>query len=292
MNKNNEIDWDVFISHASEDKQEVVEPLAGELQSRGLRVWYDRWVLKIGDRLLEKIDEGLSRSRYGIVVLSPHFLRKEWPKNELEGLMQKEIDRKKVILPVWHKVRRSDLMSYSPIIAGRLAGTTENSIKALAEELIVAMEDLPAHSEEKIISKAVDVNISYKNIEITGDLHRYSLIFGITLNTPPAKESFLLRLYWPSFIRITLDRNFTGRSSVKKDNKKYTEFSYQSEQRLYPGDTIEVVSPQGRVELEYEFNDNIWSKVEHGKHGLFWEIYFEDQMPVKGSINFKKLNIF
>lgn len=290
MNEKNK--WDVFISHASEDKEEVVEPLAEELRSRNLRVWYDRWVLKIGDRLLEKIDQGLSQSRYGIVILSPNFLRKKWPRNELEGLIQKEIDGKKVILPVWHNVRRNDLISYSPILAGRLAGSTETGIKALAGELIEAMEDLPIRKEELVISKSVDINASFKNISITGDLHIYSFIFRITLHTPPAKESLLVRLYWPSFVRVTMNRDFTSMHSVKKNNKDYTEYSYQSEQRLYPGDTIEVVSPLGRAELEYEFDYNIWYKVDHGKHELFWEVYLKDQMPVKGSVNFKKLNIF
>jgi hypothetical protein len=106
-----------------------------------LKVWYDKWVLTIGDRLLEKIDQGLSQSRYGIVVLSPNFLKKDWPKNELEGLMQREIAGKKVILPVWHNVKRKDIMKYSLILASKLAGTTEKGIVKLAGELILAMTD-------------------------------------------------------------------------------------------------------------------------------------------------------
>jgi hypothetical protein len=67
-------EWDVFISHASEDKNSVVHPLAEELMLRGLRVWYDKFTLKLGDSLREKIDYGLRYSRFGVVVLSPHFL--------------------------------------------------------------------------------------------------------------------------------------------------------------------------------------------------------------------------
>lgn len=33
--------YDVFISHASEDKKDFVEPLVGKLQDAGIRVWYD-----------------------------------------------------------------------------------------------------------------------------------------------------------------------------------------------------------------------------------------------------------
>jgi hypothetical protein len=287
-----ETNWDVFISHASEDKKDVVEPLAQELKSRNVKVWYDKWVLKIGDRLLEKIDRGLSQSRYGIVVLSPDFLKKDWPKNELDGLIQKEVAGKKVILPIWHNLRKSELTSYSPILAGRLAGSTETGIKALAEELIAAMEDLPIQTEEIVISKSFDIKASFKNVKITGDLHRYSFIFGITLNTPPAKKNFLVRLYWPSFIRVSMNRDFTDSRTVIRDGKDFTEYSYQNEQLLYPGNTLEVVSPEGRAELEYEFDHNIWLEVEYGSYELLWEIYFDDQLPVKGSINFKHLNIF
>jgi histidyl-tRNA synthetase len=45
--------WDVFVSHASEDKDAIARPLAKELRSRGLRVWYDEFELKIGDSLSE-----------------------------------------------------------------------------------------------------------------------------------------------------------------------------------------------------------------------------------------------
>jgi len=290
--KNNDTVWDAFISHASEDKVGVVEPLAEELRKRNIKVWYDKWVLKIGDRLLDNIDNGLVKSRYGIVVLSPDFLRKEWPKNELEGLMQKEIDGKKVILPVWHNIGRTSLLAYSPVLAGRMAGTTKNGIKSLSGELINAMEDIPGPSENEIVKSSVDVNISFKNKSITSDLHKYSMLFGITLNAPPAKSNFLVRLYWPSFIRITLQNNFSESLSVKRNGKDYIKLSYRSDQRLYPGDSVEIVSPQGRTELEYEFDYDIWDKVDSGQYELIWEVYFEDQMPIKGSLNFLKLNIF
>jgi hypothetical protein len=62
-------EYDVFISHASEDKEGVVRPLANALKSEGLRVWYDEFELKIGDSLRQKIDRGLATSRVGLVVL-------------------------------------------------------------------------------------------------------------------------------------------------------------------------------------------------------------------------------
>lgn len=63
--------FDVFISHASEDKDSIVRSLATELTNQGLKVWYDEFTLRIGDSLRQKIDKGLAKSRVGLVVLSP-----------------------------------------------------------------------------------------------------------------------------------------------------------------------------------------------------------------------------
>lgn len=80
------VEWDVFISHASEDKQSVVRPLAKKLRSLGMRVWVDESELKIGDSLSRKIDEGLAKSRAELVILSKAFFSKKWPEYELRGL--------------------------------------------------------------------------------------------------------------------------------------------------------------------------------------------------------------
>jgi len=53
--------WDVFICHASEDKDDVAVPLARTLEDAGLLVWLDKHEIKLGDSLREKIDEGLPR---------------------------------------------------------------------------------------------------------------------------------------------------------------------------------------------------------------------------------------
>jgi hypothetical protein len=90
------------VSHASEDKDAVAEPLVEALVAADLRVWYDRIELRLGDSLREKIDDGLAHSRFGIVILSPSFFAKHWPKQELNGLAQREVNGEKVILPVWY----------------------------------------------------------------------------------------------------------------------------------------------------------------------------------------------
>ena len=97
--------YDVFICHAAEDKDNFVRPLAGMLKKQRVEVWYDEFSLKVGDSLRRSIDRGLSKSRYGIVVLSPHFFSKNWTEYELDGLVQRQNSSSKiVILPIWHNV--------------------------------------------------------------------------------------------------------------------------------------------------------------------------------------------
>ena len=77
--------YDVFISHATEDKDAVARPIATCLVSHGLRVWYDEFELRIGDSIRRKIDQGVARSRFGVIVISPSFLRRTGHSMNLMG---------------------------------------------------------------------------------------------------------------------------------------------------------------------------------------------------------------
>lgn len=60
-------------------------------------------------------------SDYGIVVLSPNFIQKDWPEYELRGLFAKEIGANKIILPIWHQIDREQLLNYSVFLADKYA---------------------------------------------------------------------------------------------------------------------------------------------------------------------------
>jgi hypothetical protein len=120
--------WDVFISHASEDKDAFVRPLALALTNLRVSTWYDEFTLKLGDSLSQSIDHGLANSRFGVVVISRSFLAKPWPAYELAGLVTREIISKKVILPIWHQVTREDVMARSATLADKLALRTADSL--------------------------------------------------------------------------------------------------------------------------------------------------------------------
>ena len=113
--------YDIFISHASEDKGAIVRPLATILESLSVRVWYDEFSLQLGDSLTATIDRGLQESRYGLVVLSKAFLSKQWPEYEYRSLMTREIDGERVILPLWYDVTKEDVKSFSLYLADIMA---------------------------------------------------------------------------------------------------------------------------------------------------------------------------
>src|ERR1044072_1956313 len=113
--------WDVFISHASEDKDGFVRPLADTLRSLGASVWYDEFTLRVGDSLSRSIDKGLARSRFGLVIISSAFIKKPWPEHELRGLVAREVGGRKVILPVWHGVDHAKVLAFSPPLADKIA---------------------------------------------------------------------------------------------------------------------------------------------------------------------------
>ena len=132
--------WDFFISHVSEDKEEVARPLADRLNSRGLMAWYVDYSLKLDSNLRESIDYGLARSRFGIVIISKHFLEKQWPREELNDLATREVNGKKVILPVWHKIGFRDVFECSPVLADRVAISTDRGLEYVVQRLLKAAE--------------------------------------------------------------------------------------------------------------------------------------------------------
>lgn len=128
---------DFFISHASEDKNDIARPLAEELIRMGKKVWYDEYELRIGDSLRMKIEEGLTKSKYGIIILSHNFFSKKWPQDELNGLWAKESSSNKVILPIWFKINKSEVVSYAPMLSDRVAVCSDGTdITKIAGQII------------------------------------------------------------------------------------------------------------------------------------------------------------
>ncbi|WP_111684372.1 toll/interleukin-1 receptor domain-containing protein [Winogradskyella tangerina] len=129
-------EYDFFISHATEDKDDIVRDLADSLINNGFNVWYDEFELKIGDSLRKKIDDGLIKSRYGIVIISPSFVKKNWTEYELNGMVAREMNGHKVILPIWHKITKDEVLNFSPSLADKMAlNTSIHTINDIVKSL-------------------------------------------------------------------------------------------------------------------------------------------------------------
>jgi hypothetical protein len=101
-----------------------------------VKVWYDEATLTLGDSLRRKIDEGLSRCRFGVVILSPNFFAKDWPQRELDGLVARETaSGQKAIIPIWHMVTRLQVAQASPMLADRLAGNSNEGVQSLIKKI-------------------------------------------------------------------------------------------------------------------------------------------------------------
>jgi TIR domain len=113
-----EIQQDVFLSHATRDKEAYIEPLADALKQRGVTFWLDSTEIGWGDNVTTKINDGLRSSRYALVCLSANFLERPWPEQEFGALLSlQNTDGKKRVLPLILNSRERVLQQY-PLIAG------------------------------------------------------------------------------------------------------------------------------------------------------------------------------
>lgn len=136
--------YDAFVSHAVEDKLPIANELCARLEQEGLKIWYSGKELKVGDSLERTILRGLDDSRYGIVILSPTYIKKNWPRKEFYLMMAKEIEQRKVILPILYNITNEELQSLDISIAGRWAIPYEKGMDFVVQkllEVILSKED-------------------------------------------------------------------------------------------------------------------------------------------------------
>jgi hypothetical protein len=128
---------DVFLSHASEDKDDIARPLKDALESHGISVWFDELKIKLGQSIRQEIEVGIANCRFGVVIVSPDFFRKQWTQAELDALFgRKMASGENLILPVWHRVSKDEVMNQSPLLAGILAlNSSLRTIEEMASDI-------------------------------------------------------------------------------------------------------------------------------------------------------------
>ena len=155
-------EFDVFISHATEDKDDFVRHLYHALSMKSLTVWYDEQELRIGDNLRQKLDDGLARSRFGVVVLSPSFFQKNWTNYELDGLIARQMAGEHIILPIWHRLTRQEILVQAPSLADVIAlNSSIHTVEQMAEEIANRVNggiqsSSPVHRQSAISSQSFE----------------------------------------------------------------------------------------------------------------------------------------
>jgi len=160
------MEYDVFICHASEDK-DFVEPLAKALMEKDLRVWYAPFELKIGDSLRQEIDRGLTNSRYGIVVLSEAFFTKNWPQSELDALASRQNEEgRKVILPIWHEIEANDIRDKSPLLHSLLAARSSDGMEFVVGQIFSVCSEPIESTKKSVFQISGDIGLRERCLDI------------------------------------------------------------------------------------------------------------------------------
>jgi hypothetical protein len=196
--------WDVFVSHASEDKDSLVRPLAAALTSIGVSVWYDEFSLSPGDSISRSIDKGIGGSRYGLVVLSPAFIGKSWPEYELRGLVSREIAEDALIIPVWHGVTVDEVRSFSAPLSDKLAVVTDGkeAIDVALQILKVVRPDLyNAHPRVELVRRASGEAMAELQGEIEDLRERLEPFECSTCGAPLSHTAMITHEYGDDIIR-------------------------------------------------------------------------------------------
>lgn len=142
--------FDLFISHAVEDKIPLVNELVARLEACGIKVWYTGRELSIGDGVCDTLVEGMRQSRYGIIVFSPSYISKMEPSAEFTTLLHYKRQGAKVIIPVLFEVTPAELVTDQILQAENDAIYSSDGIENVVHRLLQRMDLSPRPPAESI----------------------------------------------------------------------------------------------------------------------------------------------
>lgn len=126
---------DVFLCHAWDDRKGAAKELHDLLELKGVSVWFSEKDVFLGSSLLREIDKGLAKSRVGIVLVTPSFLKRV----KGEGIADKELSAllaRDLLVPIVHDTTFEDLREVSPLLGSRSGlSTVEESMANVAAKL-------------------------------------------------------------------------------------------------------------------------------------------------------------
>lgn len=143
VNQKEIIEYDVFLSHSNLDKEEYVTELSDKLEEKGLSVFEDVKVFKIGQSQTDMMNFGILNSRFVVVFLSENFIESGWSEYEFKSFLNREINEKKIIiLPIWHNVTVEEVKNYNPYLVDKYAlNTSKHSLDQIVNSINQVIQD-------------------------------------------------------------------------------------------------------------------------------------------------------
>lgn len=137
------IEYDIFLSHSSLDKEVYISNLSNKLEQKGLKVFEDIKVFKMGNSQTDMMNIGIHHSRFVVVFLSLNFIKSGWSQYEFKSFLNREINEKRVIiLPIWHNVTFKDVQRYNPYLADKFAlDTSKYTMDEVVESIYQVIEE-------------------------------------------------------------------------------------------------------------------------------------------------------
>lgn len=129
--------YDVFICHASEDKNTIAIPLYEELRKLGINVFLDQEAIQWGDSIIDKINTALKQSKKVVAILSDNSIEKSWPQKEINAVLSQEINSNETkLLPLIFGNEDEIASKFPYLMKDKLYKTiTESSVSNIAIEI-------------------------------------------------------------------------------------------------------------------------------------------------------------
>jgi hypothetical protein len=236
--------YDVFISHAVEDKIPLANELAARLEQEGLKVWYSSEALRVGSSITQTVHDGLDNSRYGIVILSKTYLSKNWTLREFFELLARHREGTKVILPVLLDVTPKDLaekdLTMADLFAVRADRGIDHVVKTLLKE--IRQETVPPTKQKNVwkntlwwtfpaalitLAAVIALIVSLKKPAATPDQTELTLLVEEHIRQTQQKvDTYLAELRSRPSARAALPEEVLRKWTIFKDTKSYYRNSY------------------------------------------------------------------
>lgn len=237
--------YDVFISYAIEDKSAIAEKLAKGLRDKGIDAYYAGYELQVGDEIADQIYSGLEKSRYGIVILSPDYIRK-WPEVERSQFLQRERrENDSLIFPVWHMITYEQVKSMYPELSDRYGLSTTQGVDNITENIYAA---ILKRKKKRMM----------KWLRLFSIIAVFFFLLGVTLNTWYRRHSFATALPSNKVVEFNVLKRMSD-FQKQTDNELHKELAQENSQRVYPDILTETYERFAKVNAHFRNSFSFWN---------------------------------